>query len=776
MDAHSIRSAFSLLSWAAVAALTVARPAAAQPTSVGLSTVRAVRFGNDNLSGFFTPEATDRFAYSLAVGDFDGDGSDDLATGMPYDDGFADSPITDSGSVVVRYSSVGGGLTLNPSQVYIRQAHPLDGPSAGDKFGYALAACDFNHDRKDDLAVGVPGEDVNSDEDAGTVEVHLGDVGGVHKVADLVFTQNGSGIPGEVEYQDQFGSSLACGDFDADGFADLVVGIPWESFESPIGFPCAPVCDTWEFHGMVVVIPGSGDGLDFDRAIGLDQDVDGITGSAESLDNFGWAFAVGDFDGDTVDDLAIGVPGEDDFQGVVQILFGSLDGLTTQGDLMWSQSFLGGSSEDFDNFGDTLTAGDFDGNGVDDLVIGVPRESFGSTANVGQVHVVYGFPGGLDPATAEIWTQDNVFGAGTSEVNDKFGYALAAGDFDHDGRDDLAIGFPGEYQTTFAQGGVGILMGTSDGLDPARRRGIAGGFDGFPGSATEQDTRFGSALAAGDFDGDGHADLAVGIPDENDPQTGVLDVGSELVMYGSLFADGVENGDTGFWSETVASVNANRVRVTTAAKLGPKTSTRGLQYELLAPSPRQPAKPAFVRAGIEAGFRNEHKLSGTFFIDPQGLTMCFIGPQQPATCATPGDNVFQMMAFNDGLGAGATTRLAFDLVRTPTNWSIVANSFNDGAGTLQLAGAGVITNINDPAGHNTRIDYEWVAGDPGRLTMWRTRYVDEVPDGTGKVLLFSADLPGTTRASINHVLAGMVTGQRPGTSGSLFLDELSFRR
>jgi FG-GAP repeat protein len=760
MNELSMRLAVRPVGWVLTVALALAAPATAQPTSVGLSTVRSVRFGNDNLSGIFTPEAGDHFAYSLAVGDFDGDGADDLATGMPYDNGFADSPIVDSGSVVVRYSSVGGGLTTNPSQVYIRQSGPVDGPSADDWMGYALAACDFSGDGKDDLAIGVPAEDVNGEEDAGTVEVHLGSSSGVHQVADFVFTQNGSGIPGEVEAFDGFGLSLACGDFDRDGFADLVVGVPLETFEPTI--PCGWLCT--DGQGMVVVIPGRLGGLDFQHATALHQDVDGILGDGEPGDFFGSAFAVGDFDGDTFDDLAIGVSNEDD-EGVVQVVFGSAGGLTPEGNLMWSQSFLGGSSEDDDWFGDTLAAGDFDGNGVDDIAIGVSKEDFGSTADVGQVHVVYGFPGGLDPATAEIWTQDNVFGAGNSEVNDRFGFALAAGDFDHDGRDDLAIGSPGEYQTTFAQGSVGILMGTSEGLSSARRRGIAPGFDGFPGPNTEQDVRFGASLAAGDFDGDGHADLAIGAPDQNDPGTPVLDVGSETVLYGSLFADGVENGDTGYWSQTVQPPTSNRVKVTAAAKLGPNTSKLGLQFELTGPTPRQPGPPVFVRVGPEAGFQNETHLAGTFFVDPRALTM------SPA----PGQNIFQMVAFKDGRDI---TRLTFDLNRNDAvgGWALIATFFNETTGALTFANGAGFAGLNEPPGTSHRIDFDWTAGDPGQLTVWHITYVDGVPDRTGRVQLFSVALAGMRNASISNVLAGMVEGQDPGTFGALYLDELSFRR
>jgi hypothetical protein len=490
-----------------------------------------------------------------------------------------------------------------------------------------------------------------------------------------------------------------------------------------------------------------------------------MLGEAESFDYFGLALAAGDFDGDGVDDLAIGVPGEDGARGVVQIVFGGPGGLTANGNLMWSQSFLGGSSEDEDWFASKLAAGDFDGNDVDDLAIGVPDEYFGSTPEVGQVHVVYGFPGGPDPTTAEIWTQDNVFGPGSGESYDRFGDALASGDFDHDGRDDLAIGSPGEYQLGFDDGLVAILMGTSEGLTTARHRGIAAGFDGFFGSQQEHHKFYGESLAAGDFDGDGHADLAIGAPDEDDPQTGVEDVGSETVLYGSLFADGVENGDTGLWSQTVQTPNSSRVKVTAAAKLGPKTSKLGLQYDLTGPTPRQPGPPTYVRVGPEAGFQNETHLAGSFFIDPRALTM------SPA----PGQNIFQMMAFKDSRGI---TRLTFDLNRNDAvgGWALIATFFNESTGALTFAGGAGFATLNEPAGTSHRIDFDWTAGDPGQLKLWQTTYVDGVPNQAGRVALFSAALPNMRNATISNVLAGMVTGQDQGTFGSLFLDELSFRR
>ena len=82
-------------------AIATVSEAPAQIAGVGLSSVRGQRFDNEDLL-FFVPEEGDRFATSLAAGDFNGDGVEDLATGVPYDDGLVGSGLTDTGMVIAR--------------------------------------------------------------------------------------------------------------------------------------------------------------------------------------------------------------------------------------------------------------------------------------------------------------------------------------------------------------------------------------------------------------------------------------------------------------------------------------------------------------------------------------------------------------------------------------------------------------------------------------------------------------------------------------------------
>jgi hypothetical protein len=197
--------------------------------------------------------------------------------------------------------------------------------------------------------------------------------------------------------------------------------------------------------------------------------------------------------------------------------------------------------------------------------------------------------------------------------------------------------------------------------------------------------------------------------------------------------------------------------------LGPSSAGGfGLDF-LVAGAPRGVPGPSFVRASQDRGFANERRLNGSFFIDPQNLTM-------------PVGSIFQFMAFADGVGVGSKNRFAFDLVRTATTYSLAASFFNDATGTAQFAQSGVIATAGDANAHNVKLDFEWRAGNPGHLSVFRTSFPFGAPDAQGKVLLFSVDLPNSGSALVNHVTAGVVSTPATATSGRLFLDELSFRR
>ncbi len=132
---------------------------------------------------------------------------------------------------------------------------------------------------------------------------------------------------------------------------------------------------------------------------------------------------------------------------------------------------------------------------------------------------------------ANWFTQDTPGVPGANEPSDQFGAALAAGDFTDDGFDDLAIAAPTEDigGVEFA-GAVTILKGSPAGITASGSQSWHQGSPGVPGS-NELGDAFGSSLRAADFDGDGHADLAIGTPQEG---IGTLArAGAVLVLRGA---------------------------------------------------------------------------------------------------------------------------------------------------------------------------------------------------------------------------------------------------
>lgn len=339
--------------------------------------------------------------------------------------------------------------------------------------------------------------------------------------------------------------SATTSDFDGDGRADLAIG----SWREDLG-----VSNELVDAGSVKVVYGCTAGLDAAERQLWHQDT-GLADTHESNDLFGYALATGDFNGDGKDDLAVGAPGETLLTtlagaGVVHIVYGGSAGLSATNNQLLHQNItdVEDTVEADDYFGYALAAGDFNGDGKDDLAIGAPREDIGTIANAGAAHVVYGSASGLSvTAVPDVLLHQDADLNGfpveeTSEANDFFGVALAAGDFNGDGKDDLAAGVSHEDLPTGLTntGGANVFYGGANGIQAQAPADQFWSQKSAIGASASADDRFGSTLAAGNFNGDARDDLAVGSPGED--VMSVRDAGMVQIIRGAT--GGL--GSTGF--------------------------------------------------------------------------------------------------------------------------------------------------------------------------------------------------------------------------------------
>ncbi|HET9516987.1 MAG TPA: hypothetical protein VFO77_04595 [Actinoplanes sp.] len=333
-------------------------------------------------------------------------------------------------------------------------------------------------------------------------------------------------------------------DFNSDGVADLAVGAPRNDSGA-------------RFGGAVHVIYGS-------RAGGLrakgnqrwTQNSPGIAGKVERGDQFGYALAAGDFNGDAFSDLAIAAPYEDAGSvdgGAVHVLYGSATGLTATGSQVWTQDSagLGGLMEQGDKFGLTLAAGNLGRSTHDDLVVGVPDETLwldgARLPGTGAVNVIFGSTAGLDAAGNQMLTQHTPQTTGTPEIGDGFGRSLAIGNFGRSAYGDLAVGVGGEFSKT---AGVHVIYGATRGLNRSGRQywtqtspGILNG-----GSCCRS---FGRSLAAGDLGRSRYDDLAIGAPDDS---PNAEHQGSVTVLYGAR--NGLSAAGNQYWTQDSAGIGS----------------------------------------------------------------------------------------------------------------------------------------------------------------------------------------------------------------------------
>ncbi len=441
----------------------------------------------------------DLFGYTLAAGDFDGDGLDDLAVAAPWEaNGLV--PTAAHGVVTVNWGTVRGLGHLGAS--LLSPGTPLDDSV---KFGYALAVGDFNGDGYDDLAVGLPDNDVGAVVDAGSVWIYDGFAGGIQLAPSLMLTQSNTAALAETD--DNFGFTLAAGDFDGNGYDDLAIGSIGENGDTGI---------------VTMVRSGGASGLHPTSAVVFEP---GPLGGSVGTPG-GWfskGLATGDLDQDGYDDLVVGAPrtmvNGITWAGRLYVLYGTAIGLTGTDVWTWDTGDDTGWLQDTAlELGWSLAVGDFrdlaDSSPLQ-IVAGAPGYEAGGLFDSGAFVLL-----SHDDLTRTTGVTKNLYqqpaqSNDSVQTNDRFGETLASGDFDGDGFDDLAVGAVSNNITE--QAALGAQPDAGSAYLYMSDAGAGFALDTHITHVTLNDHVFGGdnlgrGLAFGRFEGGSRAALAVGAP------------------------------------------------------------------------------------------------------------------------------------------------------------------------------------------------------------------------------------------------------------------------
>jgi hypothetical protein len=467
--------------------------------------------------------------------DFNGDGAADLAISIPGDTVGSDQ---DAGSVLVLYGPPPGTTFTQSWSAATPGIKGLAG--IGNEFGSSLAGGDFNGDGFDDLALGTESERAAGISEAGTVRIIYGSASGLTAAGNQLFTQNSPGVPGQIEHSGRFGSTVVAGNFGRGPQSDLAVFAPGQTI--------AGVTDA----GAVTVLYGTSSGLSGSGSQLWSQATPGIRGTPESEDFFGQAMVAANFGKGSTGDLVIAAPddrvGSAGGAGSVTVIYGTPTGLSSTGSQFLNEDAIGTPVGQLDQFGSALAAGSFGRGTPIDLAVGAPGAEVTGVAGAGAVSVMYGTTAGLSVDGADRLTQSGT-GTGTTEADDGFGAALAAGNFGMTAQSDLAVGVPAEdLGSTQDAGSVSVIYGTTAGLTATGSQLLTQQSIGL--GAIEAFDNFGQVLFALDLGNGPQKDLMIGDPREDIGS--VQDSGAVFAVFGS--STGLTSSGDLSWSEDTAGV------------------------------------------------------------------------------------------------------------------------------------------------------------------------------------------------------------------------------
>ncbi|PXW89857.1 FG-GAP repeat protein [Nitrosomonas sp. Nm84] len=408
----------------------------------------------------------------------------------------------------------------------------LDGSANNSSGGSVSNAGDVNGDGFDDLIIGISSADPNDINAAGSSYVVFGKAGGFAATMDLASLDgsNGFRLNGVKDYDSSGRSVSSAGDVNGDGFDDVIVSAP---DADPNG----------ERSGSSYVVFGKAAG--FDATLDLSS-LDGSNGfrldGVEDYDSSGESVSsAGDVNGDGFDDVIVGAPGEfysdSQVSGASYVVFGQASGFDATLDLSsldGSNGFRLDGVEANDRSGYSVnTAGDVNGDGFDDVIVGATDADPNGIHNAGSSYVVFGKATGFD-AAMDLSSLDgnNGFRLDGEEAGDISGFSVSnAGDVNSDGFDDVIVGAPNANPNGDYSGSSYVVFGKAAGFDAAINLSSLDGNNGFRLDGVTEDVFSGRSISsAGDVNGDGFDDVLVGVSFDGPYNNS----GSTYVVFGKV--------------------------------------------------------------------------------------------------------------------------------------------------------------------------------------------------------------------------------------------------